>query len=628
MVNKWCAVATVWSLLLCATYAADVVDGTCKEITVDFIIKDDDPEVAAVEDDIVQDLAKIGIKVNTRVLDAAAYIDAELEGDYNMLFTRTWGAPYDPHSYLTSWAVPAHVEYSAIGGMEPPLTRDSLLNMVTAVQLETDPMVIADKWEEIQQAIHTQAIFLPLWGTRVPFVLNRRFAGFTPSTQTYSYPLSSVRILSGSPNVTLAPGAGGSLFRSVGPVHPHQYFPNQLFVQSWVYEGLVGYGQDGEIIPVLATSWVSEDLPSGGSRYTFTLREGVQFHDGSEWNCSVAKLNFDHVLSETVKARHQWYGTTDQLTSWTCSGAGEFILETREKYYPLLQELTYIRPLTFAAASAFAEGLDSHPDLHNSCNSGDFGSKWSFLEDNITCAGLKPIGTGPFKLAQQETNSDGVDIQAVFERHDVYWGGPPDIHFLHLKYYENTNDVERDLLSGDLDMALGIGPLTAKQVQDLKFYHSHTVDVRHSDVMQHALMVMNTNAEGTKDLETRRAIIHAVDKSRFIKEEFAGLEQPVTQLLPYSAPFCNVDLNPKWAYDFEKAKLLNCPTPSTVSSDDDDGLPAWAIGVIIVVSLLFVAAVAFAGYMFYREKQGNPIFSRLLDQDNTKSVDPAQKVTV
>ena len=161
-----------------------------------------------------------------------------------------------------------------------------------------------------------------------------------------------------------------------------------------------------------------------------------------------------------------------------------------ERFYPLLQELSYIRPLTFAAATAFAQGIDSDPDTHNSCNSGDFGSRYAFIEDTVTCAGLKPIGTGPFKLAQQETNADGVDIKAVFARHDDYWGGAPEIEFLHIRYYETTDDVQKDLLSGDLDMALEIGPLPPKQVQDLKYYHSDKVDVRHSEVMQNALVIM------------------------------------------------------------------------------------------------------------------------------------------
>ena len=577
---------------------------SCRDISVDFIIKENHPHMAIVEDDIVQDLAKIGVKVNTRVLNSSAYGEAEKSGDFDMMLGSTWGAPYEPHTYLSSWKVPAHPEYAATRALEPPLTQTDLLAKIEDVMVQSDQRVIAEKYELILQEIHSQAIFLPLWGSRIPYVLNRRLGGFTLPTQTYAYPLESVSIYSGSANVTIAPGAGGSLFRSVGPVNPHQYYPNQLFAQSWVYQGLVGYGQDGEINPVLAKSWVIDDLPSGGRRYTFTLREGVKFHDGSDWNCAVAKLNFDHVLSDTVKQRHAWLPAIAQLTSWTCSDAGEFVLETKDQFYPLLQELTYIRPLTFAAASAFAEGLDSHPDQHNSCQSGASG--YSEIQDTITCAGLKaPLGTGPFKLVKQ-TTEDGIDTMAIFARHDDYWGGAPQIEFLHLKYYASNEDVNSALLSGELDMALGIGPLTAQQVQTLKFHHSDKLDVRHSGVMNNAFAIMNSNGKHTNDIKLRRAIIHAIDKSRFIKEEFAGLEQPVSQLFPYTTPYCNVDLSPKWAYDFEKAQLLNCPT-----SDDDDDLPTWAIGVIATACVLFVAAVSVIGFMYFREKAGNPVFKTL-----------------
>ena len=587
MASKAFLFVLLTSLLLGSAWAAK---GACKQITLDFIVKENHAQALVIEDDIRKDLAKIGITVNTIALDEEAYRDAELHGHYHLMFTSgSWGAPYDPHTYLNSWKVPAHVEYSAIGNLEPPMTRDKLLEMIEAVQIKSDPKEIAEGWEEIQRIIHEQAMFLPLWGNRIPYVLNRRFAGFVPSAQNYEYPLQSISVLSGSKTVTIAPGAGGSLFESTGPINPHQYFPNQLFAQRWVYEGLVGYGQDGEIIPVLATSWVIEDTAGGGNRFTFTLREGVKFHDGSDWNCRVAKLNFDHVLSDVVRERHQWMGAVTQLTSWTCVEE-KFVLETKEKYYPLLQELTYIRPLTFAAATAFAKGFNSDPDTHNSCNPGDFGGKkWDHLEQNITCAGLKPYGTGPFKVVNVE--------EGVFARHSDYWGQVPDIESLHLKKYDSTDAVEKDLLSGKLDMALGVGPLSPEQVQRIKFYNSDVVDVRHSDVMQNAVLMMNLNADGTKDIEVRRAIIHAIDKARFIKEEFAGLEQPADQLFPYSTPYCNIDLSPKWAYDFEKAELLNCP-----------GLPVWGTVLIVIFSVAFAAVVGILGVMYYREKRGQPIF--------------------
>jgi ABC-type transport system substrate-binding protein len=588
----------------------------CPSRTVDFIVREGDPEMLVVEDDIKQDLAKIGIRVNTRFVDDAEYIKLEENGDYNLFFTRSWGAPYDPHTYLNSWQANAHVEYSATGNLQAPMTRELLLEKIAKVQATLDEQSIEAQWKEILKDIHEQAIFLPLWGTRVPYVLNRRFAGFTPSSQTYTYPIETVRILEGSRNITVAPGAGGSMLSSAGPMHPHQYFPNQLFTQAWLYEGLVSYGQDGEIEPALATSWMTENIPNAGQRVTFTLRQGVKFHDGTDFDCAAVKLNFDHVLSESASQRHSWMGAVQVMNNWFCNDQEQFVLETSEPFYPLLQELTYIRPLTIASPSSFANGIDSHPEQDNSCNPGQ--DKWEEIEaiQGFECAGLSaPIGTGPFKYISREANTDGTDKSVLFARHDEYWGTVPEIEFVELKAFKNTEDVEAALKDGTLDMALGIGPLSATQIQNLKFFHSDKVDVRHSDVLQHSLMVMNTNKPPTNDITIRKAIIHAVDKGRFIDKEFGGLEQPVGQVLPQTAPYCNVDLNPKWSYDPDKSELLACPavlasTDAVAASGGGDSLSSGAIAGIAVGGMVIAGLLAFVMVMIRHEKMGKPIFIR------------------
>lgn len=160
-------------------------------------------------------------------------------------------------------------------------------------------------------------------------------------------------------------------------------------------------------------------------------------------------------------------------------------------------------------------------------------------------------------------------------------------------------------------MALGVGPLTALQVQDLKFHHSDKFDIRHSDVIQNSMLVFNGNRAPTDDISVRRAIIHAIDKAAFLENEFAGLEQPVTQLLPQSAPYCNVDLSPKWGYDIEKAMLLNCPDIVSLrgSLNDSNGLSTGAIAGIAIASAVGVALLALVARMIQRERAGKPMFT-------------------
>ena len=212
-----------------------------------------------------------------------------------------------------------------------------------------------------------------------------------------------------------------------------------------------------------------------------------------------------------------------------------------------------------------------------------------------------PIGTGPFKYVEREAAADGTDSKVVFQTNADYWGQKSTIDYLTAVQYATTDEVEAALLSGELDMALGIGPLTAKQVQNLKFFQSDKFDVRHSDVIQHSLLVFNSNKAPTDDIEVRRAIIHAIDKGDFLEAEFAGLEQPVTQLLPRTAPYCNVDLSPKWGYDLEKAQLLNCPVGSELGGG--------AIAGIVIASIFGVGLLAFIARLINRERQGKPVFA-------------------
>merc|ERR1711912_178615 len=102
-----------------------------------------------------------------------------------------------------------------------------------------------------------------------------------------------MNVVTGPTSVTVSPGAQTGLFKTTGPMDPHNYRPNEFFISNWIYEGLVSYGPEGVILPQLATSWTATDTSSGGQEYRFTLRAGVKFHDGADCNCAAVKMTFD-----------------------------------------------------------------------------------------------------------------------------------------------------------------------------------------------------------------------------------------------------------------------------------------------------------------------------------------------
>lgn len=67
-------------------------------------------------------------------------------------------------------------------------------------------------------------------------------------------------------------------------------YDGSMNVHAMIYDGLVEYGEKGEILPSLAESW---DISEDGKVYTFHLRQGVKFSDGTEFNADAVKFSFE-----------------------------------------------------------------------------------------------------------------------------------------------------------------------------------------------------------------------------------------------------------------------------------------------------------------------------------------------
>merc|ERR1712032_593470 len=395
----------------------------------------------------------------------------------------------------------------------------------------------------------------------IPAVVNKRLSGYVSGHQQFDYPVHTLKVTDGLTTITVAPGSQtGGLFSGVGRLDPHTYRPNEFFANNWVYEGLVEYGPMGSILPALAASWTvteSVDPNDPGQVFTFTLRQGVKFHDGSDWNCPVAKLNFDHVLAKPhVDQNHNWYNMPGAIKEWSCRTDFEFVVTTKAPYYPLLQELSYIRPLRMLSPKMFVGGLASDPLTQNSCHVGWGTVKSKDGSVELTCEGTRGVsGTGRWKYIETKKDGDKVE-EVVFERNSDHWGpaGVGDVEKLRLVAYEDSAAVKAALLDKSLDVVVGSGVLDPADIAKIKKDNTQDFQVYLTEPLQNRIVILNAAKKPTDDLKVRKRIIHAVNKQQIIDKELFGLADPVYNMFPRSAPYCDLDLTPKWDFDLDKAK--------------------------------------------------------------------------
>ncbi len=296
-------------------------------------------------------------------------------------------------------------------------------------------------------------------------------------------------------------------------------------------ENLVIFGKDSmDVEPQLAESWqVSED----GLTWTFHLRKGVTFHDGTPFNSKAVYDSFARIIDKT----HPFYEygkwkylslSLGQVKEIEILDDYTISLKTEKPYAPLLNNLAlWLCPIL--SPKAMAEHKDQ--------------------------IGLNPIGTGPFKFVRWVK-----DDQIVLERFDDYWGDKAKLDRIILKSIPEPSSRLMALQSGTVDIADDLDPdsiALVKQEQKLKVIERPSINVGY--------LALNTDKPALKDARVRQAISHAIDKETLIQTIFQGLAIPAKNPFPPSIWSYNDNIKP-YEYSPEKAKQLldeACFDPNT-----------------------------------------------------------------
>ena len=305
-------------------------------------------------------------------------------------------------------------------------------------------------------------------------------------------------------------------YRDVRDLNPHLY-AGEMYAQEMLYETLVDIGPDG-YKPCLAESW---EISPDGKVYTFKIRKGVTFTDGTPCDAYAVKANFDAILEN--RARHTWLEMMHLLEKVDAPDAHTFRIFMSRPYYPMLTELGVTRPFAMISPKAMKNGS---------------------TKDGVNAF----IGTGPYKLTKVVT-----DEYAVFEANENYWGEKPRIRRIVVKVIPDNQTRILALEKGEIDLIWGKNMLDADALN--KYRNSDEFDIALSKPTSTRQIVLNGQNPVLADINVRKALQHATNRKAISRGVFHDTEPPADTLYARSVPYCDIDLAP-YAYDMKKAADL------------------------------------------------------------------------
>ena len=311
---------------------------------------------------------------------------------------------------------------------------------------------------------------------------------------------------------------------------------NSLTVSYQIVENLVQYELGStELAPGLATEWSANE---DSTQWTFNLREGVAFHDGTPFNAEAVKFNLDRWNDPASEYHFADGGKTYTAWGWVFGGpVGEGVLESVEVVDEYTVQLNMTGPVglvpSMVAASYF--GLDSPTAVMEA------GAAYG-------TPGVGAVGTGPFTFAEW-VEGERVTLEANAD----YWNGAPGIATLIFRGISDPTARLAELQAGSVDIAVDLGPDDLSVVEDdpnLVRVPGPSLNIGYL-----ALHQANTPLE---DVRVRQAIAHAIDWEAIVDAFYGELGEVATQHIPRAFDWARAgdDSVAGYEYDPERAQEL------------------------------------------------------------------------
>ncbi|HEY5525285.1 MAG TPA: glutathione ABC transporter substrate-binding protein, partial [Clostridium sp.] len=282
--------------------------------------------------------------------------------------------------------------------------------------------------------------------------------------------------------------------------------------EKTMIEGLFGFDNDMKVIPALATEYKANDT---ADQFTFTLREGVEFTDGTPWNADAAIINFNRLADQTQGLKRntlfKMIDHTEKISDYVIK------IVLKEPFGAMINTLAHPAAgmISPAALEKYGKDVSQHP-----------------------------VGTGMYKFAEWRPGES-----MKIEKNDKYWNGNVAFDSVTFKPVKENDTRVAMLQSGDADF---IYPVPTESIEKLK--SDSTLSVNEEEGLSVRYLFLNNEKAPFNNIKVRQALNYAIDKDAYCKVVWDGFSTPTKSIIAPNVQYYKE--NDIYQYNIEKAKSL------------------------------------------------------------------------
>ena len=286
-----------------------------------------------------------------------------------------------------------------------------------------------------------------------------------------------------------------------------------------VYQPLVSVDDKGlQVVPSVAEKW---DIATDGLTYTFHIRSGVKFGDGTDMTVDDIKWSLERARSDE---RGGWKFTLMQAKDISTPDSSTVLISLTGPWAPFLSDISMFNSSIISKAFYDKNGGDAYLAAH--------------------C-----MGTGPFVLKEWK-KAESVTLT----KNEYYWeSGLPYLDEIVLKQVPDTNSQILQLQGGETEGIIGQNDVPFNRVPDLE--KDTKLQVMKFTSTYNNFVVLNTRNAPLDDPMLRQALNYATDKEALIKTLLFGNAEVSNSFMPNGMLFWNPDQKP-YAFDIDTAKQV------------------------------------------------------------------------